>query len=551
MEALTRFSRRLAAAFNESVLFRDQHYEDYGGGMAFSPLETYPVERPTEGQVFLVELFYIVRRPRDPGWLESWRDVREHVLEEADGASKFLEEMEPARLSAWRVNRAGGGFEMEALDGVSSSDKAALGVFCDYEWSPIDSEGVYLGWSLPIGGLPALFHAVEVDEHYVRRLEPHLERQAWGESREAFRQADYEEDLLTLLVDPPCLDTGSDTSRVFLSSSLEGAVESYRGEARDQFLAWLDDRALDLSPGEDGDTERFYCEQCDAYHEVAKRRSSHPWSVEVAMSLATERDALHKQLRDIRNSSLPPFLMYRGPFGERTAEYLIPDEWLWRLVYLEPDGSLRDDRLEHAGRFRVAALGLDGGRAREMGLSEDWTIAHALAWAGQHGSQEVRHDLEAAWTAFETALRWAVIAKKFRRRRQEREERPWGDVGAVIDESDWLEGLRELMPAALDTPIDQLEDGGRGTWARIENAMSEQKDFDGPVVRLADLPSQLDYLTDLDGIADGTIKWLRNGIEGYVSDWPMSAGHHVVSTTHDIEDADELASGLDELDALF
>ena len=103
----------------------------------------------------------------------------------------------------------------------------------------------------------------------------------------------------------------------------------------------------------------------------------------------------------------------------------------------------------------------------------------------------------------------------------------------------------------MNKPLDEFDDPGRGTWARIEKAMREQTAFDGSVVRLSNLPRPVLGLTALDGIGQGTANNLGDAVRAFVVDWPMSAGHHPATKLDVADSSEDLQSGLDELDELF
>jgi hypothetical protein len=516
-------------------------------------LETLPFGEGSASLYFLTESYYQMRSRDETRYLEGgaeiWQQMRQHVTTSVDRADSIYAKMSRARLGAWRVSRSSGGFRYEPIDGTDD-DGGMLGLFCNYEWVQLEAPGVYVGWLLELGGAPGLFFAEHTDEHFNARLQEPSKQGFWGETRDDFRALDYEEDVLTLLLDPPCIEAAIDSGRYFLSSELEGELEWFAGETRDNFVEDIYDGRLLIGDVREVREESRWCAHCGEYH-IYERTVGGRWSIEVAKASQRDTELLLERLSDVRARCLPSSLMYRAPFGRRTAAYLLPDERMFELLYLERDGTIGDDRVSDSARFRVGALPLEPSEIRELGLSDDWTIGQARAWVHANANASTIQTFDEAYETFEIALSWVSLMTAYASKRDEFPDHHQGDVGVDVDDDDWLAGLRALIPSAMQMRLHELDDPGRGTWTRIENALRDQTDLDRPVVRLRDLPSSLSTLTALEGIGKGTFSNVRDALEAFVINWPMSAGHHPVQKLDQIDASDDLQDGLDELDELF
>ncbi len=555
LNAVNRFIKTFSLAFNEAVTFRKDEFGDYASDVIYEALETLPTGEATAPLYFLLESYYQMRSRDDARYGEEragpWHQMRQYVTNTVEGAEAIYAKMDQARLGAWRVSTSPAGLRYEPLDGVDDRKGGELGLFCNHEWVEIEAAGVYVGWLLELGGAPGLFFAIRADDHFVSRFKKPLQQSFWGAAGGEFRAVDYEEDVLTLLIDSPCAEAAVDSGRYFLSSYLEGDdTDWYAGDLHYNFVERIYAGRLRLADVQDVHEESYYCAHCGEYH-YYKDALDDAWTIEVARALKNEPERLLERLRHVRLDSLPSSLIYRGPFGRHTAEFLLPDERMYELVYLRDDGEVDDDRITEAERFRVEALPLEPAEIRELGLSDDWTISQARAWMREQGDPSVTERLEQAYESFSVSLRWVALMTEYAQKRDEFPDRYPGDVGVEVEDDQWLDGVRELLPSTMEMPLEELDDPGRGTWARIETALREQTEFDRPVLRLSDLPGSLNGLTHLDGVGGGSVQNLREALENFVVEWPMSAGHFPARKLDAADASDDLQSGLDELDELF
>ncbi len=555
--ALAEFSGEFAATFNTATEYGEAQWGDEFDHEIFRRLEVSPGDIYDAPIYFCVQSYALFRQPQHESDLVVATDVRDHVESEVGDAA--YDRMRDAQLGVWRLRiGADSRPRAERLDGLDA-EPIQLAAAVDTRWEDLTEPGTYVGWLIELQERPVLFFAARVDGLFEERFGRAARRQPWGtddgEGR-TFRSADYEEDALAMLLDPECVDTERNHSRVFLSPWLD----SYSMNSEE--LAWrvcqrIDDFGLPPSDPNNPDAlldDFEYCASCRAYHYQGE--GSPNWSLDLAVALSDDEDgeddnaeAILETLRLYRAWSLGSFSYFGTAFGPKTAEFLLDEESLAGLVHLSPDGRLDDPRVANADRYRIEVLGLDPARLRAAGVSPDWAIAQGLAWARQHADDELLDDLDEAAQRHRVALRWAAIVAKNLVSQTD------GHNAAYIYYSDLIRGIEAVIPDGLDTPITQLEDNGRNTWGRLERALRKDGDVDAPVIRLRHLPKSIAGLEDLHGVGDSTIDNLLNGVTQFIADWPHSDGHHPLVTTpaahRDEQAAEELSRGLDELDELF
>lgn len=547
---ITRFSGRFADAYNRASDFLYDRQGEEAFQDLFEYLEVVPSGQPSIGVSFILRSFAIFRGERSLGD-EMARRLRTHVgAREGERAANTFEQMEGAKFGAWRVERSRRQITARRIDGSGESDLHELDLFTDYKWDAVDGDGVFVGWFVEEEDIRLLFFAVALPQEALRALEQAADRTPWGQG-ETFRTADYEEDIVSLLLRPGCHDTERNEGRVFLSPQVEASwylrrerFEEEVGEALWRFGFRSPLLIQSDALREEGWSSYEYCESCEAYHPISELPPS--WSVDAAM-LASERpEEIIAQLQAMRAEVVPRWGWSIEPVGPRTLEYVLPTEAMLEMIELGPEAEVDHEKLDRAEQYPLAALDIDADTLRRAGFDLSWSIAQARSWAKKHASEELRSELDQAVRRHRTAMRWVSIVDHHRH----------VDDPAAGPVAYWqlMEGLRELLPpAALQTPLSELEDTGRGTWKRIEAAMRNYDMLDEPVLRLAHLPDGMEQIYNLSGVGEVSCDRLTEGLTRFVAQWPESDGHYPVSAGASAsgEAAEELSAGLDELDELF
>ncbi len=548
-EFIARFSGRFADAFNAgSEWLQNAHGESIGA--VFDCLEVEPESGIEAPLGFLLRSFGLFRAERPFGALA--RNEIVHHVAEAHGtkASSIFDEMDKAHLGAWKVTNAKRQILARRVDGTGEPMQRELDLFTDYKWDAITREGIFVGWLIEHDDICMLFFAHELWRPSIDLLNRAAGRSAWGDG-EAFREQDYEEDVLALLMRLDCLDTGREDSRVFLDPRIEGnwylrpdrltdGVAEALWEYGLRSPVYTDNPKLDIFESDD----LYYCSSCDTYHRDAS--SALPsWSVDAALLVEDHLDEIISQLEAMRADCVPVHSWYMPPAGPRTLEYVLPLEEMLAMIGLDRNGHVDHPKLARAESYPIGALDIDAEQFRKAGFDTSWSIGQAQSWANSHADDELSEELHQAVEKHRLALRWVGIVDRHRKH---------DDPGTgPIDYYQLHEGLRRFMPeSVLQTPLSELQDTGRGTWTRIEGAMREQGWLDAPVLRLEHLPRYLQDLESLEGVGKVSRQRLHLGLELFVVDWPEAVGHRALAPeAHADEAAGELSSGLDELDELF
>jgi hypothetical protein len=561
---LAGFSGRFAAAFNASADFQENIHGEYALGELIEHLEVSPEGSVDLELAFILRSFGVFRAARNFG--ADYRDSMQDYVAEHSGkpAAAIFDMMDKAHFGAWKVTKADNRLTASRVDGQASPIRGKLDVFTDHKWNMINRPGLFVGWLLEADDVCMVFFAAEMDALAIDSLQAAAQRTAWGEA-DSFRPANYEEDVLALLLRPDCLDTQREDGRIFLSPwiktewylrrdqlekgvgeglyeyGLDAPEDEYNFDAFDTDYFDYDDEYEDEYEDEYDD---YFCESCQEYH--GRLRTLPSWSLDAAVLAGEYPDQIIVQLKAFRANSLPGMGWMPEPVGPHSLEYALPIEDMLANIGLGPSGKVDHPKLAQAVRHPIAALQIDADDFRRAGFDLSWSIAQAQAWAKENASVDLRDQFGDAVSNHLRALRWVGIVDLHHQRQ--------AHSAAPIGYSQLMEGIRRLLPAeAQQVPVAELEDAGRGTWTRIDGALRDHGRLSASILRLEHLPAHLDDIAELDGVGKVSCERLVEGLRSFVVGWPESTGHTAISSDAKLsgEAAKELASGLDELGDLF
>jgi hypothetical protein len=546
------FDAAFASLYNQAAQIEREEHGDNAFGELFRYLEITPGGRQlSPAASLLFTIYFIFRMPFD----EAKRERQRERLTANDGkrAARTFAQFDRARFGAWRVSEAGPtGAQVRRIDGQKSGveqpiaeqpiAKQVVSAVIDGEHSLLEPRRPVVGWLIDIGEEAALSFCVELDRDVSDKLTGAAERQAWG-SGANFRQRDYEDDVVALLVRPSCVDTGDNEGRVFLHE----IIHSHHGLAphnlQSDIATWIENEGLDATIDEALDSAWDRSRNWWAYDEP---EPSSMWSLTAASATEETLDELIELLRGYRHESVPSSVRWEAPIGDRTLESIISTDELLAMVALEPDASIDHPTVRGALAFPMVVLAIEQSDFRRAGFDLQWSVQQGLSWARQNASAELVELLEDAVAAHRLAIRWVGIVTQTLR---------YGGARPRIIYDELVCGFRKLLPpSAGQVRLDALDDPGRGSWARIEKAMRAEGMLDGgEPLRLADLPEYDWDLLALDGVGDTSVQNLIIALYRFVAEWPASEGHlpTTKSAAQADEAADELSSGLDDLDELF
>ncbi|MFW5966685.1 MAG: hypothetical protein ACOCV2_04155 [Persicimonas sp.] len=547
--ALADFSRAVDRIFRAAAEYDRSRLGEAAGERLFEELEVAPDRRLRAAEHYLLRSYDIFRVGEA---CERATDRRRALEAKLDEASRVFETMRAAEFGAFRVT-----FEDATtpaalrLDGQPDQSSLSLAYFGDSAFEEKLTAGTYVGWRVEVGGQRALVLAANATANYHRRLTRAAEREPWGVGDD-FRKRDYAHDVLALLVDRQCVDTGRSEGRIFLSSALENDPYLDRDGLRERVARRLIRRGLPgaFEPQEAvcGGT-RMHGTMRD--QKVTRRKRERGgrirggvanWSLEAAMVAGASFTAARDVLALYRRECLRSPVRRRTHLGDESAEYLLPLDELVSLLGLQPDGGLDHPKVERAERYRLACLDLSDEYFAQAGFDAAWTIAQALGWASQHADPLLRKELDEAVHRHRAAIRWAAIVDK-----NQKDDRA---QLLPISYKDVMEGFQRLAPTALETPIERLDDPGRGTWSRIEAGAREALDIDDGPVRLRHLPADIGGVRSLPGVGRVSVDHLEDALLDFAAGWPESAGHRAVERVDETTD-DDFEEGLAELEGMF
>jgi hypothetical protein len=470
----------------------------------------------------------------------------------ADVAERVFARMEGGRLGLWRASDDGQ-LEAEIIDGSSCPERVKLGALVDEQWEDIPATEFMIGWAIPIDATNALLFAVAPQRKVKRKIEAAARRHSWGEG-DQFRRADYREDILSLLLDPDCFDTGRDRGRIFLSSFVENEWYLSAHQILPEVRQYVFSHGLDPEQMREPHLDGF----------IDPRRSEggitgedQPWSSQLAAALACQPNQAQPNqaqpnqalalLRHYRATAVPWRITAKAALGDRSMSYVLCDELLFAAVHLDADGRVDHPTAQRWGRYKLATLDLSPSFIKRNGLDDAWTIEQALAWAPNHLADQDLQRLHAAADKLRQAMLWVGLVNL----NAERSAQP----SLLITYRDLLVGIRTLLPTwAAQTPLSALQDPGRGTWKRMEKVFCDHEHVPvEPPLRIGDLPDTLDRLTRTPGIGKTSGDYTWHALYHFVLDWPQSCGHQLAHRDEATaqQAADHLSDGLDALDDLF
>lgn len=544
--ALADFSRAVDRIFRAAAEFDRNRWGEEAGQRLFDRIEVAPARRLRADEHYLLRSYDIFGERESP----DARARREAVCSRVEEVDEVFATLEEGSFGAFRITFDGGEVpRAHPLNGLAEAPAFQLAYFGNPGFERLLTAGTYVGWLVEFEAKRALVLAATTDAIYHRRLSDAAERTPWGAS-DAFRTRDYEHDVLALLLDRDCVDTGRCEGRVFLSSALDDGLYLDRDRLRARVARRVIRRGL---PGafEPADDRRGPAPPAAGGKNRGDARGDHfsgrvaNWSLEAALLADASFTAARDVLELYRRQCIPTAATRRAPLGDRSAEFLLPLDEVVELLGLRPDGGVDHPKVERADRYRLAVFGPDADRFTDVGMGAGWTIAQALGWARAHADPDVREALEIAVHRHRAAIRWAAIVDKNRSDQGER------DQLLPITYGDLIDGLERLIPAALTTPLDTLDEPGRGTLARIEAGVRDQDDPGDEPVRLGDLPAALDRVEALPGVGSVSAKHLERALLDFVAAWPESMGHRAASLDDEHSTGDHLSEGLQELEGLF
>lgn len=543
--ALTDFSRAVDRIFRAAADFDRSRWGDTAGVRLFEELAVAPDRQLRAAEHYLLRSYDIFRVDD----VDERAAKRRRSLEgSVDEAADVFETMRAGDFGAFRIT-----FEEATtpaslrIDGQPDSSVSPLAYFGDSAFEQKLTAGTYVGWRVEIGGQRALVLAANTTANYHRRLSQVAERAPWGVG-EAFRERDYAHDVLRVLVDRQCVDTGHSEGRIFSSSALEHDPYLDRDGLRERVAKRLIRRGLPgaFEPKEAvcGGTRMGRTQGDQHVTRPESERSDRlrggvaNWSLEAAIVAGASFTAARDVLELYRRECLRGPIRRRAHLDDQGAEYLLPLDELVSLLGLRPDGDLQHPRVERAEDYRVACLDLLDEHFTTEGLDATWTIGEALGWASRHADPLLRKELDEAVHRHRAAIRWAAIVDKNQQ-----------DEGAQllpITYKDLMEGLHRLVPPALETPIEHLDDPGRGTWSRIDAGAREALGVDEGPIRLRHLPAKINDVRALPGVGRVSADHLEDALLDFVASWPESAGHRAAARTDEVAE-----EGLTELEGMF
>ncbi len=531
------------AAHNECIQLEEQHDGPNFIEWALMHLETTPesAEIAMEKRALFTSyaLFGVPGR-------SDWKRERARAVEKRAGstAAAALDRMADAAVGAWRIDNPSTdafGWQATRLDGQHPPTRTTVVGALDHQLDEL-GPGTYAGWKLDIGDFSVLFQCVRLDDLQQHNLSRAADRQAWG-SGEGFRLRDYQDDVVSLMLVPFTIDTERTTGRIFLNEIVAEHWSLDPVEMRQEVAEWIYFAGLDMTLDEAADV---MWNRQNAWGSWDLPRPK-VWSLTAARATGEEFERVADLLRSYRAETVSFYVYDAVPIGDQSLEYVLPLADMLSIIGLEADGSVDHPTARNALNFPLAVLDLDPGELRRAGFDPAWSIQQARTWAReQRAPEDLRAKLDAAIDAHLIACRWAGIVA--------RTEHSEGRALAVRYDG-LIAGIRHMLPTeAMHTPLRELDDPGRGTWTRIEKRLRAAGELaKGDVLTLGRLPKTLNGLLSVEGIGEGSAEHLRDALAAYAIEWPASAGHLPTtrSTAEADEAADELHSGLDELDDLF
>lgn len=539
-QSFDRFVERFADAINTKNEYLIETYGEATLRQAFQRLEVVPQAQSIDaGHSLLVQSWDLFRLYRIDA---DYDEIVTYVVSNAgQPAADVFEEMKEARFGAWKIGDSG---HISAIDGQDNNNGIEPLLITDPTWDEITESGTVAGWNIELDVGPVLFFGSEMSAEAVEKLKRAARRSAWGVGDE-FRRDDYEEDILALVLEPHCVLAEEDCGRIILSPDFPDFCANYLDEYPAKVAASL------YYFGFDADLSFVRMRQA---WETQGFLSSAPifapsnvWAREAASTAELKQDQLHRLCNQHRDQALALFRFPVGVVGPKTTRHILGDDQILAMLHLTPIGEVDHPKAHQWMQYRLGVLDLEPSLLRNAGLDPEWTIEQGLGWAERNVDSVTLRHLRKAATRHRLAMRFVGLVNL----NEEHLDPPLGDISY----SDLLEGIDQFFPPwAAATPIDDLDDTGRGTWTRITRVFRDIDDHtDEHPVRLQDLPDQLHLVSDYPGIGETTVLRLWEGVFRYVKGWPEVGGHHPVDaaqSTHS-EASEVLASGLDELDELF
>ena len=450
-------------------------------------------------------------------------------LDELDSAAAddALDVIDAARLGAWKVTVDDDTLTAHPVDGNPASEPVVVHGAVDNNWSDVAPGAIYVGWVADLGAGTLLFFAHELPIDAVHTLEDTAARGGWG-TADNFRRRDYERDMLALAINPEAVDIGHDDGPLLVPFELAEDVDGFRNDMLRLICAQV-----------------FYERVPDWYGRYRYDLQLTDWTQRAARAIGEAFDELFEQLRHERDQAA--YRLRDVPFaGPDTIAALIDDAELTGIAHLQPDGTVDHPTPQQHRHYPVGVLDLEPAWLRSHDISPDFTVDHALRRARTHLPEEPLQRFERAVEDHHIATRFAgIIALNRDADDAVIPHVPYGDLSSGID---------NLLPRWVrETPVKDLADPGRGTWARITTALCDVGELaeDEPM-QIADIPHHPDDMMVLPGVAEGTLRNIYLALYDYVATWPDSAGFQLPHPDPDAaEGRDDIAAGLDELDELF
>ena len=520
----SRFIDTFAAIFNSTFESLETQLGVPPPALTLEELEVFPDNgEVTHGQLMLTYSWTLYRNPEIFGLSSS--SLRKEVAPNVGAdALSVVDVMDDAAFGAWRVHIEPDSSRVTAIDGRERPHQAKALATIDNNWYPLDEDGIFVGWLAEIAGEDVLFFGHPLTAPSESRLLEAAEHSAWGRS-DQFRTADYEADMLALILSSELELSDDEGGRVFIEDLPTEPITAILPPVIVESLA-----------------TRIW------FYGLAENPPDTPgtWSSQAARAIEEDFDDLIRCLRRYLDEALERDWW----LGAEDKEYIrdhICDRELATLIHIEPTGGVDHPAARRWASYPVGVLDLDSSLVRQMGLQLEWSIDHALRWGRQNLDESELQILEDAATKHRIAMRWVGIVSL----NDDAED----FLVSQIQIQDLSVGIRDFFPDwAAQTPLEELHDRGRGTWARLTRALrdSERLDVDAPLL-IENLPESYEALEAIPGVGSTTIRNTWLAILDYVMHWPDVAGYHPTKKDdHASQEAlSELEAGLDDLDELF
>ena len=467
--------------------------------------------------------------PRD----ETWPDIRRDLANDCDEPiANLFHIMHRGRLAAFEITTDGDGLCATPIDGRGDTEPRSVFAVTDADWEDLATDQTYAGYLVDVGAGEAIILARPLDDGAIESLQRAAARSAWG-SDSTFRELDYAEDVLAVLLDTECFDTGESHGRCFLDP-IRCDISDYK---RHYLAAGLREAIQrqgfpSLHPEDEPFTPRYW------------HLDRAPVRTQLAAAFGDGLKALERDLFRLRPETTN-YQWYVFEAHPHQMRYLFPDHELIGSWHLQPDGSIDHTKLHRLHDYPLAATDLTDGWFHQTGAHPEWSIRRTLDWAENRVDDARMAELRRAVDHFRIALRWAALVDL-----HGAYQRPW--IGDISYE-DLIFGLTTRLPRRIaDRRLHDFDEPSRNVWSRINTALRKAGHLnDDEPLTVRCLPRHYSTWSRTAGIGPATDRDLQHTFLDFARHWPESEGYSPNDATRADEASSAISDGLDELDDLF